>query len=155
MPWYASTVARRWTSLGVIGAVMCVASGPIASWPTLEPLIISDGAFASRGREVQQELLSECYSVALFVQMATYFVAGLFFDLAGPMAIGVGGALVASVGLGLFAVALMVPGADALIFVGYPMAAAGGSACSIAMCTQMAVSCVCMYGRHCPLVDSV
>lgn len=135
MPWFATTPLRRWLSLLGISIAMCFASGPIAAWPTLEPLIIERGVFSSDGPQVQADLLGECYSVALFGQLVTYFVGGLFFDRLGPMGIGIIGALLAAAGLVLFAIALLVPGADALIFIGYPMATTGGAATTNAICT--------------------
>lgn len=119
---------KVWAALGWLMLASAVASGPVTSWPTLEPLLMAEGVFQGSGGDDGEASYEAIYSLGLVVLLATGLPAGLLFDRYGGRALGCGGAVTAAVGLVLMAVAARWPDKwDWLLFVGYPIAMLGGT----------------------------
>jgi len=114
----------RLGTLCLATAGACLASGPVAAWPTLEPLLEDQGVFAG---ESQKSLLSSVYSIAQGVMMVAGWPTGIVYDRYGARTCAVGGGLIAAVGLVGMAVAIAWPSMNWLLFVAYPLATFGGS----------------------------
>ena len=133
-PWMYSTRSRTWRSMLVVISASALASGPVASWPTLEPLVREAGVF--KNAEDPKTNFDICYAVSMCFLFASSLPSGILMDKCGGRACGVVGALMASVGLLLMGAATTFPAQwDWLMFYGYPMATAGGMINSFCMYT--------------------
>jgi len=117
LPRHLNTITRRWASLILVAVSGAFASGPFASWPTLEPLLISEGVWAGPH---QTSNLSSVYSIAMGVSMISTLIAGMFYDVIGARSIGVYGALGTSICLILMAMAIKIPSLNNLLWFAYP-----------------------------------
>eukprot|EP01050_Picozoa_sp_SAG11_P021917 SAG11_NODE_4006_length_2110_cov_4.275982_1_plen_329_part_10 len=134
LPPHLRTRRQQWTALIITSMASALAAGPVASWPTLEPLLIGAGIFnsteilnATARVASQQEQLTVCYDVANSLSLCTALLFGIWYDHYGGQWAAVCGALVAAVGLLLMAAAAFWPLLSSLMYVGYPMASIGGS----------------------------
>lgn len=119
------TNAQRWSMLIATSCASALAAGPVNSWPTLEPLLEGAGLFAESTS--QQSNLSSVYAVATACGYFSTLFSGLLYDRLGGCAVACVGALIASVGLLLMAVASYLPSQlSVLMYVGYPIATVGG-----------------------------
>jgi len=128
LPSHLNTSARRWATLVLVAVSGAFASGPIASWPTLEPLLISEGLWAGPNQEAN---LTSVYSIAFGVSMISSFVVGILYDAVGPRGLGVWGAVGAAVCLVGMAFAIKVPMLNNLMWIAYPCATIFGWANSM------------------------
>jgi MFS family permease len=110
---------RRWISLLAVCILTSVPSGPVVSWPTLEPILIEEGVFSGPD---QQKDLSTVYSISAGTMMIASFVAGIAYDRFGPRVMAVGGTLLAAASLIGMSVALSNRNLNGLLFVFYPLA---------------------------------
>ena len=124
VPWLYETRWRRWCTLFATVSVCALASGPVAAWPTLEPLLEEEGVF--RGAR-QQASFDAVYSLAMVAMLSSSLPSGLLFDKGGGRFCGVLGAAAAAVGLFLMAMAAWWPAEwDWLLYFAYPLATGGG-----------------------------
>ena len=119
LPCHLRTRARRWASLVALCVLSSLASGPIASWPTLEPILIAEGVFAGPR---QKQSLNQVYSIAVGLAAVACVPAGILFDRLGPRFVGVFGALMTALSMVGVVVALRVPSLNWLLFVAFPSA---------------------------------
>mmetsp|Transcript_29565 Transcript_29565/g.47591 ORF Transcript_29565/g.47591 Transcript_29565/m.47591 type:complete len:579 (+) Transcript_29565:71-1807(+) len=123
LPDHLSTKTSRWISLLTIAISGSFASGPIASWPTLEPILIKEGVFAG---PTQQNDLTTLYSFATCVALIAIFIGGIAFDVLGPKAVAVGGAFGAAACLLLMGAAIKIQSLNYLLWFAYPLASLFG-----------------------------
>jgi len=128
LPSHLSTYSRRWASLLLVAISGAFASGPIASWPTLEPLLISEGVWAGPN---QQTNLTFVFSIASGLSMVAIFGAGILYDAVGPRMVGAFGAFGVVISLIAMAIAIKIPSLNNLLWVAYPAASAFGFANSM------------------------
>jgi hypothetical protein len=119
LPSHLRTKTRRWASLLLVAVSGAFASGPFASWPTLEPLLIAEGVWAGPD---QLANLTSVYSLAMGVAMMSLLLAGIFYDVIGARGIGAGGAFGTSVCLVAMALAIKIPSLNNLLWIAYPAA---------------------------------
>ena len=105
-------------------AACAIASGPVAAWPTLEPLLINAGVWKNEGTHSN---LDAVYGLSTAVQLGSSLPAGWIYDRYGGRVAALVGALLAAVGLVIMSVACFFPAQLSwLMFVGYPLAMLGG-----------------------------
>merc|ERR1719148_454176 len=83
LPSHLSTITGRWKSLLLVVVMSAFASGPLQSWQTLEPIMISAGVWAGPHQEMK---LTAVYSIAVGVAMMSQVLAGTVYDAVGPRA---------------------------------------------------------------------
>jgi MFS family permease len=106
-------------------AACALASGPVAAWPTLEPLLLDAGVWENHNPHAKMDAV---FGVATAIQLITALPAGWIYDRYGGRAASLGGALMAGVGLVFMSAACYFPAAFSwLLFIGYPLAMLGGT----------------------------
>lgn len=125
MPSHLKTNKQRWGALLLVAGSGAFASGPLASWPTLEPLLIIEGVWAGPD---QLNKLNSVYSIAAGVGLVSFFFSGIFYDALGARVVGSFGAFGVVVCLVGMALAVKIPQLNDLLWVVYPAAAAFGGA---------------------------
>eukprot|EP00756_Hemistasia_phaeocysticola_P063032 Hpha_TRINITY_DN6501_c0_g1::TRINITY_DN6501_c0_g1_i1::g.45912::m.45912 len=127
LPPHLSTTQGRWAALWATTTACALASGPVASWPTLVPLLLDAGVWAEDGDKGAHANLDAVFSIAIAVQLGASLPAGWIFDRYGGRAASLGGALLASTGLLLMGLATYFPADLAwLLWLAYPVAMLGG-----------------------------
>mmetsp|Transcript_42312 Transcript_42312/g.95714 ORF Transcript_42312/g.95714 Transcript_42312/m.95714 type:complete len:716 (-) Transcript_42312:117-2264(-) len=112
--------------LSFCGVVLtcAVASGPVAAWPTLEPLLAAEGVFQENAKEGEiggEDSFNAVYGIATVVMLASSLPAGIVFDKMGANFCGWFGALGAATSLGGMSLAAAYPAKyDWVLFVAYP-----------------------------------
>jgi MFS family permease len=107
-----------------VQAACALASGPVAAWPTLEPLLLDAGVWEKGQPHANMDAV---FGVATAIQMGASLPAGWIYDKYGGRAASLGGALAAAAGLVLMSAACYWPaGFSWLLFIGYPLAMLGG-----------------------------
>ena len=113
VPAHLSTHRGRLVALWVVTAACSVASGPVAAWPTLEPLLLDAGLWRNTTDPTNTDQahanLDSVFNVATAVQLGTSLPAGWLYDRYGGRVNAIGGAIVAAVGLVLMSVACYEP----------------------------------------------
>lgn len=123
MPRYLNTEYKRWATLLLVAVSGAFASGPFASWPTLEPLLIGEGVWA--GPDQAANLMS-VYSIAMGAGMMSTLAAGILYDAIGPRAVGALCAFGCAICLLLMAAAIKIPMLNNLMWFAYPAATVFG-----------------------------
>lgn len=119
LPSHLATKKQRWIALLIVVISSAFASGPISSWPTLEPLLIEEGVFAGPHQEV---LLTAVYSLAVGIAMVGQTFAGIVYDAIGPRATAAGSAFVIVLCLAGMAIGIQFQKLNFLLWFCYPAA---------------------------------
>ena len=77
LPTHLVTQRQRWIALWLTAAAMSLSSGPVASWPTLEPLLIDAGVWKGGNTHSNLDVV---YGIATAVQMGASLPAGWIYD---------------------------------------------------------------------------
>ena len=117
LPWHLATEKRRWVSLTIYVGFSVLASGPLQSWPTLEPVLVDMGVFQGGN---QKSRLAEVYSIAQGFSMASALFAGILFDRVGPRVICVYASLACGLLMAGLVVSISNPALNDLLYVVYP-----------------------------------
>jgi MFS family permease len=119
LPSHLSTYSRRWASLVLVAVTGSFASGPLVSWPTLEPLLVEEGVWAGPD---QQANLSSVYSIAIGASLVASLVAGTLLDAIGPRRLGVWASLATALCLLLMGIAIKEKSLNNMLWIVYPAA---------------------------------
>lgn len=125
LPSHLSTEHGRWKSLLIVCIACAFTSGPMQSWATLEPILISEGVFAGPDQQAQ---LTGVYSVATGFTLCAYAFGGMLYDAVGPRAMAAGTAFCCFAGLAGIAVGIQYQSMNFLIWICYPAVGVFGSA---------------------------
>lgn len=84
-PWMFRGKSRRWMSMLICTIACSLASGPVAAFPTLEPLLQAEGLFTSNGetKEETEYLYNVAYTVASAGMFLVSLPAGMIYDVCG------------------------------------------------------------------------
>jgi len=111
------------------GYLICVlASGPLSSFPTLQPLLTKAHSFAYLCKnnkydcDAQEVLLSSIYTSAIGLSLVVFIVFGMLYDHLGPRKTGAYGAVGVAIGLTFLWIALLNQNMNFLLFVGFALA---------------------------------
>ena len=127
LPAHLASARGRWAALILTTAACAIASGPVASWPTLEPMLLDAGVWESAGDAAAHANLDAVYGASVAVQLGSSLPAGWIFDRYGGRVAALGGALLAATGLLLMGAATCFPASWSwLLWLGYPTAMLGG-----------------------------
>eukprot|EP00949_MAST-11_sp_MAST-11-sp1_P001836 g1836.t1 len=124
MPCHLKTRFRRWMSLFFVIICTTIPSGPLASFPTLEPILIKMGVFAGPD---QKQLLSQVFSIASGLATISFFFSGVLYDNVGPRAITVGSCIAVAICMFLMHICILYEQLNSLLFVVYPLLTLFGS----------------------------
>lgn len=117
IPDHLKTKKQRWLMLIIVALSGACAAGPVASWPTLEPILIREGVFEGPH---QMDNLSGVFSIASGVGLGSALLSGMLFDLFGPRWCGVVGAFGGATSLVFMAFAVKVQSMNWLLWIFYP-----------------------------------
>jgi len=102
----------------MVGFFSTLASGPLQSWNTLEPILMQMGVFEGAG---QQGQLTEVFSIAVGFAAGGSCVGGLIYDRIGPKLTATFTAAVASVLLLMLCASVSIRSLNWTIYVVYPL----------------------------------
>lgn len=119
LPAHLSTYSRRWASLVIVAATGSFASGPLVSWPTLEPLLVGEGVWDGPD---QQANLAFVYSIAVGASLVASLIAGTLLDAIGPRSLGVWASVATSLCLVLMGLAIREKSLNNMLWIVYPAA---------------------------------
>lgn len=123
--------------LAYLSCVLC--SGPLTSFPTLQPLFVSSGTFSyfcSEGETkctVQNTILSTIYTVSVGLSFGCFFIAGYFYDAFGARTAAVVGAFSVSLSLYLIALSTSTEALNWMLFLAFPLGDFSGLLNSVAL----------------------
>lgn len=110
----------------------CIASGPLNSWVTIEPLLGELGVLGSTYNH-SSSALNEVQVVGFSFGSLLSIPLGLSYDIFGPRASAAMGAVIAALGTFCMAIAISNTNHNWMLFFAYPMASLGGSMNSMAI----------------------
>ncbi len=119
------TPCRRWATLWATFALACLASGPVTSWPTFEPILGARGVLGSTANH-SSDAMNEVYNIGQGVVLVLGLPMGVLFDVLGPSAVAVAGGVASVVGLASMAVSITRRSLNWCLFWAYPLAVFGG-----------------------------
>jgi hypothetical protein len=121
-----------WARLACLISVFigsCLASGPVTSWPTFEPLLGKYGVLGSTQNKTSPAL-SEVYALGQGMMLVLGLPMGAIYDAAGPDKTAAIGGLTSALGLSLMAFCITRPSYHWWLYWAYPLTVGGGGLCS-------------------------
>lgn len=77
LPAHLVTKRQRWIAVWVAAVAMALSSGPVAAWPTLEPLLMDAGVWKDDKAHAN---LDTVFGIATAVQLSASLPAGWIYD---------------------------------------------------------------------------
>eukprot|EP00943_MAST-04B_sp_MAST-4B-sp1_P002154 g2154.t1 len=132
MPKRFQTPSKRFSRFLLIFVLCSIASGPLNSWPTIEPLLGKLHVLGSTFNHSSAQL-NEVQTLGFSFGSLLSIPLGLAYDVFGPGLTAAGGAFAASVGTFSMALAISNTRYNWMLFLAYPLATIGGSMNSMAI----------------------
>ena len=119
------TPCRRWATLSAVFTLTCLASGPVTSWQTFEPILGARGVLGSTANH-SSDAMNEVYNIGQGVSLVLGLPMGVLFDVLGPSYVAAVGGVASVVGLASMAVSITKRSLNWMLFWAYPLAVFGG-----------------------------
>jgi nitrate/nitrite transporter NarK len=132
MPKRFQTPSKRFSRFLLVFLLCSIASGPLNSWPTIEPLLGELHVLGSTFNHSSVQL-NEVQTLGFSFGSLLSIPLGLAYDVFGPGLTAAGGAFTASVGTLSMALAISNTRYNWILFWAYPLATIGGSMNSMAI----------------------